>query len=252
MKQFYFKGAIEYWLVFGWFMSSVFVFILTCSLFTTKQSSSQNILAVIFVLCFPEEQVSFELCHYVMSRARKDQLFIVIFCIIYNCTFFVLTPWLSPSLLFQVFKCSASTFRCIVLYTKEHSVTHIVSRKMRVRAYMQVLVKAHPLTYLLNLCQSVGKEVFLNSLCKCHQHSIPLSSVNGFVGSPGGSSLGKIIPPKSPPLPLPPPVNTGVPASQKTDLRVVIPQSKGMTLVSVLTAVSKQYVAATLEQHITL
>ncbi|XP_035508341.1 myocyte-specific enhancer factor 2A-like [Morone saxatilis] len=50
--------------------------------------------------------------------------------------------------------------------------------------------------------------------------------VNGFVGSPGGSSLGKIIPPKSPPLP--PPGNSLVPTSRKTDLRVVIPQSKGM------------------------
>lgn len=54
-----------------------------------------------------------------------------------------------------------------------------------------------------------------------------LCLVNGFVGSSGGNSLGKIIPPKSPPLP--PPGN-----SRKTDLRVVIPQSKGMmqTLVS--------------------
>ncbi|KAI3377630.1 hypothetical protein L3Q82_008790, partial [Scortum barcoo] len=52
------------------------------------------------------------------------------------------------------------------------------------------------------------------------------SVVNGFVGSSGGSSLGKIIPPKSPPLP--PPGNSLVPTSRKTDLRVVIPQSKGM------------------------
>ncbi|XP_074517057.1 myocyte-specific enhancer factor 2A-like [Sebastes fasciatus] len=50
--------------------------------------------------------------------------------------------------------------------------------------------------------------------------------VNGFVGSPGGGSLGKIIPPKSPPLP--PLGNSLVPTSRKTDLRVVIPQSKGM------------------------
>uniref|UniRef100_UPI0037E82F19 myocyte-specific enhancer factor 2A-like n=1 Tax=Semicossyphus pulcher TaxID=241346 RepID=UPI0037E82F19 len=50
--------------------------------------------------------------------------------------------------------------------------------------------------------------------------------VNGFVGSPGGGSLGKILPPKSPPLP--PPGNSLVPNSRKTDLRVVIPQSKGM------------------------
>ncbi|KAM9366155.1 myocyte-specific enhancer factor 2A-like [Symphorus nematophorus] len=50
--------------------------------------------------------------------------------------------------------------------------------------------------------------------------------VNGFVGSPGGSSLGKILPSKSPPLP--PPANSLVPNSRKTDLRVVIPQSKGM------------------------
>ncbi|KAK1891918.1 Myocyte-specific enhancer factor 2A, partial [Dissostichus eleginoides] len=44
-------------------------------------------------------------------------------------------------------------------------------------------------------------------------------SVNGFVGSPGGGSLGKILPPKSPPLPH---------NSRKTELRVVVPQSKGM------------------------
>ncbi|XP_032377524.1 myocyte-specific enhancer factor 2A [Etheostoma spectabile] len=50
--------------------------------------------------------------------------------------------------------------------------------------------------------------------------------VNGFVGSHGGDSLGKIIPSKSPPLP--PPGNNMVPTSRKTDLRVVIPQSKGM------------------------
>ncbi|XP_038557617.1 myocyte-specific enhancer factor 2A-like [Micropterus salmoides] len=50
--------------------------------------------------------------------------------------------------------------------------------------------------------------------------------VNGFVGSSGGSSLGKVIPSKSPPLP--PPGNSLVPTSRKTDLRVVIPQSKGL------------------------
>ncbi|XP_054868611.1 myocyte-specific enhancer factor 2A-like isoform X2 [Amphiprion ocellaris] len=53
------------------------------------------------------------------------------------------------------------------------------------------------------------------------------NTVNGFVGSAGGGSLGKIIPPKSPP-PLPPHENSLVPASRKTDLRVVIPQSKGV------------------------
>lgn len=53
-----------------------------------------------------------------------------------------------------------------------------------------------------------------------------LCSVNGYVGSPGGGSLGKIIPPKSPPHP--PPGNSLVPNSRKTDLRVVVPQSKGM------------------------
>ncbi|XP_051816460.1 myocyte-specific enhancer factor 2A-like [Acanthochromis polyacanthus] len=52
-------------------------------------------------------------------------------------------------------------------------------------------------------------------------------AVNGFVSSAGGGSLGKIIPPKSPP-PLPPHGNSLVPPSRKTDLRVVIPQSKGM------------------------
>ncbi|XP_073321159.1 myocyte-specific enhancer factor 2A-like isoform X2 [Pagrus major] len=50
--------------------------------------------------------------------------------------------------------------------------------------------------------------------------------VNGYVGSPGGGSLGKIITSKSPPLP--PPGNSLVPNSRKTDLRVVVPQSKGM------------------------
>ncbi|KAK5874493.1 hypothetical protein PBY51_019433 [Eleginops maclovinus] len=45
------------------------------------------------------------------------------------------------------------------------------------------------------------------------------NTVNGFVGSPGGGSLGKILPSKSPPLPH---------NSRKTDLRVVVPQSKGM------------------------
>ncbi|XP_056239601.1 myocyte-specific enhancer factor 2A-like [Seriola aureovittata] len=53
-------------------------------------------------------------------------------------------------------------------------------------------------------------------------------AVNGFVGSPGGSSLGKIIPSKSPPPPLPLSGNSLIPTSRKTDLRVVIPQSKGM------------------------
>ncbi|XP_008296257.1 myocyte-specific enhancer factor 2A-like [Stegastes partitus] len=52
-------------------------------------------------------------------------------------------------------------------------------------------------------------------------------AVNGFVGSAGGGTLGKILPSKSPP-PLPPHGNSLVPASRKTDLRVVIPQSKGM------------------------
>ncbi|KAM9409680.1 myocyte-specific enhancer factor 2A-like isoform 1-T3 [Pholidichthys leucotaenia] len=54
-------------------------------------------------------------------------------------------------------------------------------------------------------------------------------AVNGFVGSSGGSNLGKIIPStsKSPP-PLPPHGNSLVPNSRKADLRVVIPQSKGM------------------------
>ncbi|XP_047437483.1 myocyte-specific enhancer factor 2A-like isoform X2 [Mugil cephalus] len=52
------------------------------------------------------------------------------------------------------------------------------------------------------------------------------NTVNGFVGSPGGSSLGKIIAAKSPP-PHPHPGNS-LPASRKTDLRVVIPHSKGM------------------------
>ncbi|KAM9861013.1 myocyte-specific enhancer factor 2A-like [Aulostomus maculatus] len=49
-------------------------------------------------------------------------------------------------------------------------------------------------------------------------------AVNGFMGSPGGSSLGKMIPPKSPP----PPRTSLPPSSRKADLHVVIPQSKGM------------------------
>uniref|UniRef100_A0A3P8VRP8 Myocyte-specific enhancer factor 2A-like n=1 Tax=Cynoglossus semilaevis TaxID=244447 RepID=A0A3P8VRP8_CYNSE len=57
--------------------------------------------------------------------------------------------------------------------------------------------------------------------------SSPPCLVNGFVGSPGGSTLGKIVRSKSPPPPPPPGNNLG-PASRKSDLRVVIPQSKGM------------------------
>ena len=57
-----------------------------------------------------------------------------------------------------------------------------------------------------------------------------LCSVNGFVGSSGGSNLGKIAPPKTPP-PLPPQGNSLAASSRKADLRVVIPQSKGMMLV---------------------
>ncbi|XP_029354591.1 myocyte-specific enhancer factor 2A-like isoform X2 [Echeneis naucrates] len=52
------------------------------------------------------------------------------------------------------------------------------------------------------------------------------AAVNGFMGSASGGSLGKIIPPKSPPLP--PPGNSLIPISCKTDFRVVIPQSKGI------------------------
>ncbi|KAM9765334.1 myocyte-specific enhancer factor 2A-like isoform 1-T3 [Menidia menidia] len=54
------------------------------------------------------------------------------------------------------------------------------------------------------------------------------AAVNGFVGSSGGSSLAKLAPPKTPPLP--PHGNSLVPGNRKTDLRVVIPQSKGMML----------------------
>ncbi|KAM7406522.1 hypothetical protein PAMP_000896 [Pampus punctatissimus] len=70
--------------------------------------------------------------------------------------------------------------------------------------------------------------IFLASLLKFPRVSQCLCLVNGFVGSPGGSILGKIIPPKSPPPPVPPPGSSLAPVSCKTDLRVVIPQSKGM------------------------
>lgn len=43
--------------------------------------------------------------------------------------------------------------------------------------------------------------------------------VNGFVGSPSGNSMGKILPPKSPPSSV---------SKNTTNLRVVIPQSKGL------------------------
>lgn len=61
--------------------------------------------------------------------------------------------------------------------------------------------------------------------------STRLYLVNGF---------GKIIPSKSPPPP-PPHGNSMVPTSRKTDLRVVIPHSKGMmqTLVSVFSFIFK-------------
>lgn len=64
--------------------------------------------------------------------------------------------------------------------------------------------------------------------------------VNGFVGSPGGNSLGKIIPPKSPPAP----VSAGVSDSQENELCVAITQSKGMTVVSVSTPASRGCVAS--------
>ncbi|KAF7652747.1 hypothetical protein LDENG_00092720, partial [Lucifuga dentata] len=48
--------------------------------------------------------------------------------------------------------------------------------------------------------------------------------VNGFVGSASGSRLGKIIPSKSPP----PPGSSMASTSHKSDVRVVIPPSKGM------------------------
>lgn len=81
---------------------------------------------------------------------------------------------------------------------------------------------------------SVKKIVF----SVCQDVFLFLCSVNGFVGSPNGSSLGKVITPKSPP-PLPLSGNTALPSSRKTDLRVVIPQSKVMmqTLVSMLLAI---------------
>ena len=77
-----------------------------------------------------------------------------------------------------------------------------------------------------------------SSFLKCPCISVFLCSVNGFGGSPGGGSLGKIMPPKSPPLP--PVGNNLLPSSRKTDLRVVIPQSKGMTMVSVWVEIGPQ------------
>ncbi|MEQ2239891.1 hypothetical protein ILYODFUR_009241 [Ilyodon furcidens] len=55
------------------------------------------------------------------------------------------------------------------------------------------------------------------------------AAVNGFMGSNGGSILGKIGPPKSPPS-LPHQESSLMPSSRKTDLRVVIPHCKGMML----------------------
>ncbi|XP_037835571.1 myocyte-specific enhancer factor 2A isoform X2 [Kryptolebias marmoratus] len=55
--------------------------------------------------------------------------------------------------------------------------------------------------------------------------------VNGFMGLSDGSSLGKIVPPKSPPPPpLLPQGSSLVPSSRKTDLRVLLPHSKRMML----------------------
>ncbi|XP_013873449.1 myocyte-specific enhancer factor 2A isoform X2 [Austrofundulus limnaeus] len=56
------------------------------------------------------------------------------------------------------------------------------------------------------------------------------SAVNGFVGLSAGSSLGKILPPKSPPLPLLHQGNSLVHGSRKADLRVLVPHSKGTML----------------------
>uniref|UniRef100_A0A3Q2SP51 Myocyte-specific enhancer factor 2A-like n=1 Tax=Fundulus heteroclitus TaxID=8078 RepID=A0A3Q2SP51_FUNHE len=55
------------------------------------------------------------------------------------------------------------------------------------------------------------------------------AAVNGFMGSSVGGILGKIGPPKSPP-PLPHQGSSLMPSSRKTDLRVVIPHCRGMTL----------------------
>ncbi|XP_020556387.1 myocyte-specific enhancer factor 2A-like isoform X2 [Oryzias latipes] len=56
-------------------------------------------------------------------------------------------------------------------------------------------------------------------------------TVNGFVGSCGGSGLGKVAAPKSPPPPPPPPQgNSLVLSGRKADLRVVIPHSKAAML----------------------
>ncbi|XP_037553546.1 myocyte-specific enhancer factor 2A [Nematolebias whitei] len=59
------------------------------------------------------------------------------------------------------------------------------------------------------------------------------STVNGFVGLSGASSLGKIMPTKSPPPPPPSHPTQGsslILNSRKTDLRVLLPHSKGTML----------------------
>lgn len=81
-------------------------------------------------------------------------------------------------------------------------------------------------------------KVIVEMLMLCSWYSTScLCPVNGFAGSPG-SSMGKTVASKSPSPPPPaPPIPSGniaVCPGQKTDLRVVVPQSKGMmqTLVS--------------------
>lgn len=161
----------------------------------------QTLLPVVSVLSLSEQQVSHEHCYYVMSSKRKDPLFIIMSCIIYSCTFSIFHSELGGG---QV---GSDTWECI---------THSDISKL-------VLDALSFLLWMQFLCHQSYNVIFM---------SLFICAVNGFVGSPGGSSLGKILPSKSP---LPHPGNSLLPSSRKTDLRVVIPHSKGMmqTLVSV-------------------
>lgn len=82
-----------------WSLSVIFILTVWCSVVATNGPPCR--LSSLSSSCSPshEEQVSYEHCHYVMSR---DQLFIIVSCIIYSCTFSVPPP------------SNSSTFRCTV------------------------------------------------------------------------------------------------------------------------------------------